>query len=623
MPGYWNKVLEIDLSKKEIKELAVSDEEYKKFVGGSGMGAKLLFDRFDPEVDPLSPENPLIVMTGPLTGSRFPGAVTRFSVVSRAPLNGLFGESSCGGNFGVQLKRCGFDGIIVTGASDKPVYVEIGDNSCEIKDAADLWGKDTYETMEVLDKRMVDAGKKGSAVFCIGPAGENLVKFANIMNGDGNTAGRTGMGAVMGGKKLKAFVARGSLKPNFADPEKMDETRKTVLLKIKESMTVESMTAFGTASSVDLGAMTGDLPIKNWSLGTWDEGVEKLSGPYMADTILTKNTACFGCNVACKRVVKIDSGPNAVTESAGPEYETIGSFGTMLMMPDIEFVAKCNEICNRLGMDTITCGSTIAFLTDAMEHGVITPDEVGGLSFNWGEQEPVKAVLKLIAYREGGGDLIAEGTRGIINKLGKGDEFASDVKGLEAPMHDPRPYWGMGLNYAVGSRGACHVNTSQMYVEHGMAFYPEMGLGDEVIQYENDGKAFLTMQTQKLGALMNSFCMCHFPSIPLAEEDHLNMINSTTGFGYDLETLLAAGDRAWLLKRGINNMFGAGRERDGLPIKLLTPVEDGAAAGMAPDIDALMDDFYKLRDIDENGKPSRDTLEKIGLKELADILHKQ
>lgn len=621
MAGYWNKMLEINLSSKKISEIAVSDDDYKKFVGGSGIGAKLLFDRLNPNADPLSPENPLIIAAGPLTGSRFPGAVTRFSVVSRSPLTGLFGESSCGGDFGVKLKRCGFDGLIITGKSDSPVLLDIGENSCEIKDASPLWGRDTYETMELLDRQWAEAGKKNPAVFCIGPAGENLVKFANIMNGDGNAAGRVGMGAVMGSKKLKAIVAHGNLKPAFADPDKMEETRKEIVTKIKESVAVESMTAFGTASSVDLGAMTGDLPIKNWSLGSWDEGVEKLSGPYMSDTILTRNTACLGCNVSCKRVVKVEAGPNAVPEGAGPEYETVASFGTMLMVPDLEFVAKCNELCNRLGMDTISCGVTIAFLTDAMENGVISPGETGGLVFKWGGQETVRKALPMIAKREGFGDLIAEGSRAIAAKLGKAGEFLSDVKGLETPMHDPRPFWGMGLNYAVGSRGACHVNTSQMYVEHGMSFYPEIGIGDEVMQYETANKAFINVQTQKLGALMNAFCMCHFPSIPLSEQDHLNMANSTTGFNYTLETLIEAGDRLWLLKRGISNLLGSSRAEDRLPPKFLTPVEEGAAAGMVPDLEPMLEDFYKLRDIDENGRPSRAALEKAGLKELADMLH--
>ncbi len=621
MPGYWNKMLDIDLNSGTIKEIVVSDEDYKLYVGGSGIGTKLLFERLNPNIDPLAPENPLIVAVGPLTASRFPGSVTRFSVTGRSPLTGLYGESSCGGDFGVTLKRCGFDGIIITGASDKPVMLEIEDNTCVLKDASDLWGKDTYETTEILEAKAKDAGKKRPSVFCIGPAGENLVKFANIMNGDSNYAGRCGLGALMGSKKLKAITARGTLKPVFAEAERMEEIRKTLTEKIKGSVAVESMTAFGTAGSVDLGSMTGDLPIKNWSSGTWDEGVATISGPYMVDTILTKNTACFGCPVACKRVVKVDSGPNAMPESAGPEYETIGTFGSMMLIPDLEFVAKCNEICNKAGMDTITCGATLAFMIDAMENGVITTEDTGGLVFKWGEQEPIKNVLPMIAKREGFGAVLAEGSRGVALKLGKGKEFTAEVKGLELPMHDPRPYWGMGLNYAVGSRGACHVNTIQMFVEQGFVFYPQVGLADEVVQYETEKKAFINMQTQKIGALLNAFCTCHFPAIPFDEDDYLNMFNSATGFNLTLDELMETGDRIWLLKRGINNLLGATRADDYLPVKLLTPVEDGAAAGMVPDLEPMLADFYKIRDIDEKGRPSRNVLEKIGLKELADMLH--
>jgi aldehyde:ferredoxin oxidoreductase len=621
MPGYWNKLIEVDLAAKTIRELPISDEEYKKYIGGTGIGAKLLFERLNPALDPLAPENPLIIMTGPLNAARFVGAVTRFSVVGRSPLTGLFGESSCGGDFGVNLKRCGFDGIIITGASDAPVMLEIEENSYALKDASDLWGMDTYAARELIGKRAMEAGKKRPAVFCIGPAGENLVKFANIMNGDGNAAGRCGLGALMGSKKLKAITARGMLKPDFADPDKMEETRKIVAEKVKESVAVQSMTAFGTAGSVDLGSMTGDLPLKNWSIGQWDEGVPMVSGPYMADTILTRNTACFGCTVACKRVVKVESGPNAIPEGAGPEYETVGTFGTQMLIPDLEHIAKCNETCNKLGMDTISCGATIASVMDAMEAGVITPEDTGGLVFKFGEPDTVKRVLPMIAAREGFGALLAEGSRRLARKLGKAGEFMTDVKGLEAPMHDPRPFWGVGLNYATVSRGACHVNTMQMFVEHGFVFYPQLDLADEVMQYETEKKAFVNVQTQKLGQLSNSFCLCQFPMIPLDEDDLLNMLNSTTGFGFSVQEMMAAGDRIWLLKRGINNLLGATRADDCLPKKLLTPLEDGAAAGMVPDIDTMLADFYKLRGIDAAGKPSRETLESAGLKELADKLH--
>ncbi len=620
MAGYWNKILDIDLTKKEIREIAVPDDDYKAFVGGSGMGAKLLFERLNPALDPLDAENPLIIMTGPLTGSTFPGSVTRYSVVGRSPLTGFFGEASNGGNFGVTLKRCGFDGLVIAGAASGPVLIEITENKCEIKDAADLWGRDTYAVQDEMAARAVAAGGKKPAVMCIGPAGENLVKFANIMNGDGNAAGRCGLGAVMGSKKLKAISASGNLRVAFADPEGMKTTRARTSEKIKESVAVQSMSAFGTAGSVDLGSMVGDLPIKNWSQGTWDEGAEKINGPTMADTILTKTAACFGCPVGCKRVVKIDEGPNAMPEGAGPEYETVGMFGSMMLVPDLEHIAKCNEICNKLGMDTISCGGSIAFVMDAMEQGIITAEDTGGLEFKWGGAEQVKAVLPMIASREGFGDLLAEGSREIARRLGKGGDLLAEVKGLEAPMHDPRPYWGMGLNYAVGNRGACHVNTAQMFAEHGFAFYPELGLNDEMPQYETEGKAFANIQTQKLGALLNAFCTCHFPSIPFDEQDYLDMANTATGFGYTLDALMEAGDRIWLLKRGINNLLGATRADDYLPKKFLTPVEDGAAAGMVPDIDAMLADFYRLRDIDEQGRPSRATLEKIGLNNLADAL---
>lgn len=621
MNAYHGKILEINLSTGEIGSFAPDEAMYRDYVGGSGLAARLLFDRLKPGVSALSPDNPLIIMTGPLTSSKLPGSVTRFNATALSPLTGLLCEASNGGSFGHFFKMCGYDGIVVSGASEYPVAIEISDTSCAIIDATDLWGLDTYETTAAIEKRATDSGGKKPSSIVIGPAGENLVRYANIMNGDSNYAGRGGLGAVMGAKKLKAIIARGSTRPQFADPQKLDELRDEIISLCYGNIVTESMKAYGTAGSVDLASMTGDLPIKNWSAGEWSD-VESINGPALTDTILTKNAACLGCNVGCKRIVKVDDGEFAMSENAGPEYETVGSFGSMLMISSIQAIAKINDMCNRYGMDTISCGGTIAFMTELNERGLLSNEERGGLDFRWGAPGPVIEAIRKIAMRDGAGDMLAEGSREISRRLGKGEDCLNEVKGMETPMHDPRAYWGMGLNYAVGNRGACHVNTMQHMNELGMAFYPEIGLGDTVEQFTAEGKAHVTVQTQALGGILNSTCTCHFPAVPLAIDHYVSMLNAATGFDYTIETMMDAGHRMWLLKRAINNLLGATRADDRLPRRLLEPMADGPSAGMAMELDSMLADFYRLRDIDENGKPSRAVLEKHGLADVADMLHK-
>lgn len=615
------KLLEVDLTSGAMRDLPLDEDMCRKFIGGTGIGARLLLDRLDPTLDALDPLNPLIIMTGPLTGSRIIGAVTRFSVTGRSPYTGLWGESSCGGSFGVMLKRSGYDGLIVIGESEKPVYLDILDGVCALKDASDLWGKDTYETTDLLKERIKEQAGKTATVLSIGPAGENLVGYANIMNGSHNAAGRCGFGALMGSKKLKAITAWGSKKTEFSDEAGLNALRDAIKEKQEGSIACISMHDFGTNGGMDLGSMSGDVPIKNWSKGEWDDGINQLNGPTMSDTILTRNTACFGCTVGCKRVVKVDEGPYAIAEGAGPEYETVGAFGTMMMIDDLKPVSKINELCNRYGLDTISCGGTISWLIECMEAGVITPEQTGGIKAAWGDPGPVIELLGLITRREGIGDILARGSRAAARALGAGREFLVEVKRLEVPQHDPRAFWGMGLNYAVGNRGACHVNTVGLLHEHGFCFYPQLGLDDESMPHTTEGKAFLTAQTQDLGMIFNCLCLCHFPGVVWDEDDFVNSMNLSTGFGFDLDTLMTAGRRVWYLKRGINNLLGATREDDYLPQRLLTAQEDGPTAGVAIDFQPMLDEWYELRRIDAQGRPEREVLEGLELPKLAAKIH--
>jgi len=443
------------------------------------------------------------------------------------------------------------------------------------------------------------------------------------MNGPHNAAGRCGFGAVLGSKNIKALAAWGGSKPAFADPDALNALRDELKEKIESNIAVSSMGAFGTAGGMDLGSMSGDVPIKNWTQGLWDEGIDKINGPTLADTILTRTAACFGCTVGCKRVVSVPDGPYAMEQGPGPEYEAAAEFGSMILVDNLAAISKINETCNRLGMDTISCGGTVAWLVEAMECGDITPEQTNGIKMAWGDADAVLQILDLMARRQGIGDILARGSRAAAAQLGVGAEYTVTVKGMEAPMHDPRAFWGMGLNYATGNRGACHVNTAGMYHEHGFCFFPKIGLDDEAPPHQTGGKAFLTAQTQDLGQLWNSMCLCHFPAIPWEEADYVNVLNHATGFGYDLDALMQAGRRTWYIKRGINNLLGVSREHDTLPPRLLAPLDDGATAGLEIDLRTMLDEWYALRGIDAQGRPGSEQLHELGLGDLAEKLHAQ
>ncbi len=389
---------------RSLSDFTIDDQLLRKFIGGSALGAKLFLDGYSLSADPLAPESPLMVMTGPMVGSGFPGT-SRFAVCAKSPLTGIWGESACGGTFGPELKKAGYDGIVITGQSAAPVLLSIVEGKAHLIDAAGLWGKDVYETTDLLKK-----GDPGLKVLAIGPAGENLVRFAAIGNDKGHFVGRTGLGAVMGAKRLKAISVRGSGKLEKADETRYRELQKEALQEIKESALAGSLRAMGSDANMDIGMINGDVPVKNWSVGEDFELSSALSGPTLSETYLTRAHACTNCPVACKRVVGVPDGPFRTEEGPGPEYETCGTFGTMIMNRDLAGVIKANELCNRYGMDTISCGAAIAWAMELFEKGILTTKETDGLELTWGNMEAVLPLLPRIARREGFGDLLAEGS---------------------------------------------------------------------------------------------------------------------------------------------------------------------------------------------------------------------
>jgi aldehyde:ferredoxin oxidoreductase len=612
--GYTGRILEVNLTSGKVSKTSVDDETLRKFLGGSGLAAKLFLDRVSPEVEPLSAQNTLFIMTGPLQGTNLPGA-GRFNVSAKSPLTNIWGEGNCGGTFGPELKFAGWDGIIIEGASDKPVYLFIDDDKVEIRGASDLWGKDSYETIDMLTEKI---GEKKAKVLAIGQAGENLVKYAAIIHDKADAIGRCGLGAVMGSKKLKAIVVRGTGKVNIAMLEDYNKARRTALEMITESTVAESMHSMGTDASLSLGMMTGDVPSRNWSLGENLEGSESLGGPAYTEEYLTRTHACYACPIACKRVVQVKEGPYKGKEQAGPEYETCCTFGTLIMNNDLAAVIKINEMCNRYGLDTISCGSTIAFAIDCFENGLITEGDTEGIKLSWGDVESVFKMVDKIAWREGFGAVLAEGSRKAAKKIGKNaSDFAVEVKGLEAPMHDPRGFHGMGLAYVMSNRGACHTQHMDLFIEQGMTAYPEIGLKEDYEGQTGEGKAEMTMICENLGMVCSSAVFCIFAMACLKVNDLVEFLRTTTGFDYSLDEMLECGERIWLLKRGLNNLMGITAADDRLPKKILTPVNEGGAAGSVPDIELMRKEYYGLRKLNANGYPSREKLESIGLADLA------
>ncbi len=617
MGGYAGKFLQVDLNSGIIEHFSVPEELLQRFIGGSGLGAALFFDRFDPIVEPLSPENPLMVMTGPLTGTNFPGS-SRFTFCGKSPLTNIWGEAAIGGNFSPVLKMAGYDGIVFVGASDSPVFLVIDDDRVELREAENLWGKDTYETTKILKG---DLGNE-FRILCIGQAGENRVLYGAIANDKAHFAGRTGMGTLMGSKKLKAIAVRGTQKIAIQDPQAYSRAFKSVIKSSKESMLARSLHELGTNATMDLGMMTGDVPIKNWTVGqNWDLS-EKLGGPALTENYLVRTHTCSFCPIACKRVVKVDEGPYRIDEGPGPEYETCATFGTLILNDNLAAVAKANEVCNRYGMDTISCGSTIAFAMECYEKGLLTLRDTDGLELTWGNMHTVFALLEKIAHRQGFGDLLADGTRRAAGRIGgNAHELAVHVKGLEAPVHDPRGFHGMGLAYAYSNRGACHMQHVVMPVEQGMVSLTQLGLQEDYQAQTSEGKAEMVSICENYGILMNALCQCHFVNYVTAPKDLLVALNATVGWTFTMDDLLGCGARIWLLKRGLINLMGITNEDDLLPKRILTPVQDGAAAGSVPDLEEMKKDYKKIRGLNNKGFPSKKKLEELGLEALAEKLY--
>jgi aldehyde:ferredoxin oxidoreductase len=608
MNGYAGRLLAVDLGSGDSRALALDPETARKYIGGSGLAARLFLDRLTtPPPDAFDSANPLLIMTGPVAGHQLPGS-SRFSVCARSPLTGLWGESSCGGYFAPALKAAGYDGIIVTGASPRPVYLLIQDGRAELRPADDLWGMDTY----AVDDALKAGHGAGARTLSIGLAGEKLVRFAAAVHDKGHVAGRTGMGAVMGSKRLKAVVAAGKGRVTAADPASITVLRGEVLAKQGDSLTAQTFHAFGTAGSLYVGAMMGDVPFRNWRAGVWDDdALQGLDGTAMESTILTGTATCHSCSISCKRQVAVTDGPFLVLEGPGPEYETVAAFGTMLLNADLKAVARANELCNRLGMDTISAGATIAFAAEATERGLLFSDLV------WGNASAALALVEAIANRHGIGDLLAEGSTRAAAHLGKDAAgLTVTVKGLEVAMHSPLAYHGLGIGYATAPRGACH-NAANAYLFMGSVIYPELDLDGPFAEQSSEGKGVASARAQDFAGIQNAASFCLLNNMSYSPAQVARALAAVTGFSFSVEELIQTGERLWQLKHGINLLLGATAADDRLPERLMKPLEDGPAAGSVPDMALMLREFYDQRTLDAAGRPCASRLRALGLEDLA------
>ena len=601
------KLLVVDLDRGHLEDEPLDAAVARDLVGGAGYAARYLYDRLPPGTDPLGPENILMFMTGPLVGTRAPSC-GRHEVCGLSPLTGIWGESNSGGFWGPELRFAGYEGVVVRGRSEKPVWLSIvAGQPPALHDAAGLWGLDTYETQERLREEM---GDRKVRVACIGPAGENRVLYAAVMNDQGRAAGRTGMGAVMGAKNLKAIAVRGRQPVPLADKERFTEAARQALRYVREDISTMVYRQMGTASFVDMSIMWGNMPNKDWSQPEFEEATN-LSGVSMMETILARAVPCYGCYVACGRQVNLKE-TYGVEVVDGPEYETVAMLGSQLLVDDLPGVAYAGHLCNRLGLDTMSAGSSISLAYLLYERGIITGADTGGLALKWGDIETAHVLLEMIAGRQGFGDVLAEGTKRIAARYGAPD-LAVHVNGLEPAAHDPRAMTGMGLVYATSPRGACHMQGDVYTVDMGMAV-PEVGLLPGS-RFKNRGKAAVVARLQDWRSLYNSAIMCIFvnPTAPLLAE----MLSAATGGPPDLAHWLRAGERAFVLKRAFNNRLGIRRGHDRLPERLLRPMANGTQ-GRVPRMDILLSEFYRVRDWDwETGRPSRQSLLKLGLDDVA------
>jgi aldehyde:ferredoxin oxidoreductase len=613
MFGYTKRLLRVNLTGRKVEVEELPENLLKKYIGGLGIGAKILYEETRIETKPLSPDNLLIAMTGPFTGTGVPTS-GRHHLVSRSPATGFFGESNVGGSWAVHFKKAGFDGIVVKGKADDPVYLWINEDKVEIRDAKPIWGKDSYESTEWLKR---ETSQKATTAV-IGQAGERMAKIASIphIGHIVRAAARTGLGAVMGSKNLKAMVVLGSGSVPMAKPGELKTYIANLLPHIRG--VTESFGKYGTAGGIDNYEKIGNFPIKNWREGRWP-GAKKISGVTVHDTILSGRRACFDCPIACGRHIKVAEGPYGPMDCEGPEYETIGTLGGLCLVDDLVAIAKANELCNRYGLDTISAGGVIAFAMEAYEKGIIHKEDMDGVELVWGNGKAIVEIIHKMGKGEGIGSLMSEGSKRMAEALGNNAiEFAIHVKGLEPSAHDPRRFFSQALSYATAARGACH-NASWSHPYELALNMPEIGIPEPQDPYQVEGKAKFTAKLQDLMCVMDALILCRFSQVGKAINvtNHVDWLNLITGWGIDIPEYMKVGERLFNLKRMYNVRLGVSRKDDFLPYRFMTLNRRGEdLTNQLPPMGELLSDYYAYRRWGEDGVPMLEKVKDLDLDTL-------
>ncbi len=575
------KILRVSLTDNKTLTEHLSPEIMFRFLGGRGLGVKLIYDELKSGVDPLSPDNILIFAVGPLTATSVPTA-GRFVVITKSPLTGTIFDSHCGGYFGAQLRKAGYVAIVIHGRSSTPAYLWIDDDKVEIKDATHLWGLDTYETTD----RLLDETGPKAQVACIGPAGENGVKLAAIINDKHRAAGRGGVGAVMGSKGLKAVVVKGSKSPSVSDEDSLESAVKRARLLIKKNpVTNKALPVYGTAVLVNLINEFGMLPTHNFQEGTFNDA-EGVSGEKILERLLVKTYRCHGCPIGCGRITRVND-----IEIGGPEYETVWAFGPQCGINDLETITLANHKCNLYGLDTISVGSTIGCAIELTEKGLMESQ------LHFGQIEGLLDMIDAIAYKRGLGAELAEGSRSLAEKHGA-PELSMHVKGLEIPAYDPRGAQGHALGYATSNRGGCHLRSYMIGPE-------VMGSPVRLDRDRTEGKPELVILYQNLSAAMDSLVVCRFTNFAWTIDDYADMISAAMGIPIGGDEFLKIGERIWTLERLFNVREGLTAADDRLPKRFFKPLPEGGSRNRVVHLDELLPKYYQLRKWDEKGIPTK------------------
>ncbi len=619
--GFSGKILKVNLTTREISEEILPEDIMRKYTGGKGLVYHFLKDDVDKNTEAFSEENPLYFMTGVASGMPT-GGTSRMVIGTKSPITGGFGISESGGFIAPELKRAGWDGIIVKGKSEKPVYLYIKDEKVEIKDARHLWGKGTGEVNDIIKKELDDNSLKLSQ---IGQGGENRVQYACVINDLKHACGRNGLGAIMGYKNLKAVAIKGTLGFNFKDEDKIMEISKWYAKYQKDNPLSKGLYLYGTAGGVESLSKSGILPTRNFKDGSFEKAKE-LSGQTMAETILIQRGGCFGCPVRCKRVVKVDKEDMQVDPKfGGPEYETIGAMGSMCGIGNLEVIAKAHELCNDFGIDTISAGVSISFAMECFEKGIINEEDTEGIELNFGNEKALLKLIEDIAYKRGFGKTLAQGVKKMSEKFGKNsEEFAMHVKGQELPMHEPRGKIGVGLGYSVSPTGADHMQAAHdtMITEEGpiLDSVKILGLTKAVdpMAYGKDKAEFYGIM-EKWWSFLNMVGMCDFIPAPRGSmpiEKFMELINAATGWDFTPEEAMEVGERGITASRKLNYDLGIDESYEELPARLYQALENGSLKGVSMDKDKFLEMkkyYYKYMGWDEKGYPKEETLTRLGL----------